>query len=62
MSPGAFLLEGLTLGSGKKARFIPAGAKLISVDDTACGNLPFEEARQAAMSATRGSSLVFDDA
>eukprot|EP00903_Cladosiphon_okamuranus_P016326 g15056.t1 len=61
LSPGAFLLEGFAAGTGRSRVFVPPGLQLVSVGGVDCRHLPFEEARQLAMSGTSGSKLVFDD-
>lgn len=54
--PGAFLAENSRIGN----MLIPAGAKLISVDGTATGNMGFAKARALAMAGGAGIVLAFD--
>ena len=62
MPPGALLLDGLMIGTGKDAVFVPAGVKLLRVDGIDCANMPFGDTRLVAITATSGSELLFDDA
>lgn len=55
--PGAFLVEPTRLGD---KMVIPAGAKLISVDEKQTGHLEFKEARAVALSAGKHSVLRFE--
>lgn len=54
---GAFLIEDAKLGN---LMTVPKGSKLVSVDDTGTADLPFERARQVALSAGKDSVLVFE--
>lgn len=55
--PGAFLVEDAQLGTQMT---IPAGSKLVSVDDTITGNMEFARARAVALEAGKDSVLVFE--
>lgn len=53
---GAFLLEAMQVGP----MLIPAGSQLVSVGDTSCRNLPFNEARALALAGGKGAILRFE--
>jgi len=59
--PGAFLVEPLTIGSGKTKTIIPSGSQIIQIGGRSCRDVPFQQIRDLALAGTAGTQILFDD-